>query len=120
MTFFRIGNSAISFSDQDFMDFCVIMIVMLLVLGTCAWVGFFVLRVKDNSKPLQSRKVKILEKPSKAALVEWCVVEFENGRRTKLRNFHPNTILLAVGDEGLLDYKGITIQAFHPSPKFLP
>ena len=42
------------------------------------------------------------------------MVEFENGERKKLRSFHADTIFIAVGDEGILEYRGITIQAFHP------
>ena len=38
----------------------------------------------------------------------------ENGERKKLRSFHADTIFIAVGDEGILEYRGITIQAFHP------
>ena len=49
-------------------------------------------------------------------LVEWFVVEFENGERKKLRNFHGETVIIAVGDEGIMEYRGITIQSFRAFP----
>lgn len=39
-------------------------------------------------------------------------LNFENGERKKLRSFHADTIFIAVGDEGILEYRGITIQSF--------
>lgn len=117
MTFFRIGDSGFAFSDGDLIQVSIIIIVAGLVLGVCAWVAVGVQRTKDNSKPLQRREAKIVEKPTKTPTVEWCVVEFENGERMKLRNFHPNSVLLAVGDTGVIDYKGITIMAFYPNRK---
>ena len=114
MTFFRIGDSGFAFSDGDLIQVSIIIIVAGLVLGVCAWVAVGVQRTKDNSKPLQRREAKIVEKPTKTPTVEWCVVEFENGERMKLRNFHVDTVIIAVGDVGIIDYRGITIQAFHP------
>ena len=98
MTYVRIGGS--SFSNEDIFAF----VVVILVIGIASWIGYFILKSKDNSKPLEKAKVKI----------EWYVVEFENGERKKLRSFHADTIFIAVGDEGILEYRGITIQAFHP------
>ncbi|NSD95066.1 DUF2500 domain-containing protein, partial [Fusicatenibacter saccharivorans] len=88
--------------------------VVILVIGIASWIGYFILKSKDNSKPLEKAKVKILEKPVQKGNIEWYVVEFENGERKKLRSFHADTIFIAVGDEGILEYRGITIQAFHP------
>ena len=50
---------------------------------------------------------------TKKGNIEWYVVEFENGERKKLRNFHADTIFIAKydGDEGILEYRGITIQS---------
>ena len=108
MTYVRIGGS--SFSNEDIFAF----VVVILVIGIASWIGYFILKSKDNSKPLEKAKVKILEKPVQKGNIEWYVVEFENGERKKLRSFHADTIFIAVGDEGILEYRGITIQAFHP------
>ena len=75
-------------------------------------VVYFWLKMKDNSKPLMSEKVKILEKPIQQANVEWYVVECENGERLKLRSFQANHIIIAVGDIGIVEYRGKTIQSF--------
>lgn len=91
-----------------------LMKIFLHLLGIASWIGYFILKSKDNSKPLEKAKVKILEKPVQKGNIEWYVVEFENGERKKLRSFHADTIFIAVGDEGILEYRGITIQAFHP------
>lgn len=100
MTYVRIGGS--SFSNEDIFAF----VVVILVIGIASWIGYFILKSKDNSKPLEKAKVKILEKPVQKGNIEWYVVEFENGERKKLRSFHADTIFIAVGDEGILEYRG--------------
>lgn len=111
MTYFSIGGN-----DFFSMETLIACFVVLLIIGIASWVAFFVLRSKDNSLPLQTAKVRILEKPVKKGLVEWFVVEFENGERKKLRNFHGETVIIAVGDEGIMEYRGITIQSFRAFP----
>lgn len=59
MTYIRIGGS--SFSDKDIFAF----VIVVLVIGIASWIGYFILKSKDNSKPLEKSKVKILEKPVK-------------------------------------------------------
>ncbi|MEQ3231704.1 hypothetical protein [Fusicatenibacter saccharivorans] len=108
MTYVRIGGS--SFSNEEILAF----FIALLFIGIVSWIAYFILKSKDNSKPLEKSKVKILEKPVQRGNIEWYVVEFENGERKKLRSFHADTVLIAVGDEGILEYRGITIQAFRP------
>ena len=44
-------------------------------------------------------------------------MEFENGERKRLRSFHGLTVLITVGDEGIIEYRGITIQSFRPLKK---
>ncbi len=73
---------------------------------------YFFLKKKDNSKPLITKKVKILEKPVQQANVEWYVVECENGERLKLRSFEANKNIITVGDVGIISYRGKTIQSF--------
>lgn len=108
MSYFRIG----SFSSSDTASFLTGFLIVLIVVGICAWFGYFWLKTKDNSKPLKTAKVKILEKPVQQGNIEWYVVEFENGERKRLRNFHGTTVLITVGDEGIIEYQGITIQSF--------
>ena len=108
MTYIRIGGS--SFSDKDIFAF----VIVVLVIGIASWIGYFILKSKDNSKPLEESTVEILQKPVQKGNIEWYVVEFENGERKKLRSFHADTIFIAVGDEGILEYRGITIQSFRP------
>lgn len=108
MTYFNIGGS--SFSTEDVLALAIVIIII----GIISWAAFFILKIKDNSKPLEKAKVKILEKPIQKGNIEWYVVEFENGERKKLRNFHGTTVLITVGDEGIMEYRGITIQAFRP------
>lgn len=81
MTYVRIGGS--SFSNEDIFAF----VVVILVIGIASWIGYFILKSKDNSKPLEKAKVKILEKPVQKGNIEWYVVEFENGERKNLEVF---------------------------------
>lgn len=52
MTYVRIGGS--SFSNEDIFAF----VVVILVIGIASWIGYFILKSKDNSKPLEKAKVK--------------------------------------------------------------
>ena len=49
MTYIRIGGS--SFSDKDIFAF----VIVVLVIGIASWIGYFILKSKDNSKPLESK-----------------------------------------------------------------
>ena len=64
MTYVRIGGS--SFSNEDIFAF----VVVILVIGIASWIGYFILKSKDNSKPLEKAKVKILEKPVQKGNIE--------------------------------------------------
>lgn len=107
MVYFSIGTSS-----SDGIEWVIAIVIVLCVLGVASWVAFLFLKGKDKSKPLQTAKVKIIEKPVSQGLVEWYVVEFENGERKKLRNFNTNKVFIAVGDVGIMKYSGITIQSF--------
>lgn len=113
MTYFSIGGA----SPDDIIEFIFVLAIVLCVLGLICWIAFFFLRSKDQSKPLQTATVKILEKPVSQGLVEWYVVEFQNGERMKLRNFNVNKVFIAVGDIGTITYSGMTIQSFQPFSK---
>ena len=108
MSYFRIG----SLSSSDTASFFTGLFIALIIIGICAWLVYFFVKAKDNSKPLKTARVKILEKPVQNGSIEWYVVEFENGERKRLRNFHGNTVLITVGDKGIIEYRGITIQSF--------
>ena len=112
MTYFRIGGN-----DTLSTEGLIAIVAVLVVLAIAVWALYVFIKNKDNSKPLHTAKVKILEKASQQGNIEWYVVEFENGERKKLRNFHASTVLIAAGDEGIMEDKGITIQSFRAISK---
>ena len=83
------------------------------VIGILSWIGLFILRKKENLKPLCSAKITVIEKSQTAGVV-WYTVEFESRERRRLRSFNPNNPLLTVGDKGTIEFRGITIQSFTP------
>lgn len=85
---------------------------ILIVMCIMMWLLVLFVKKKDDSQPLQTMRGKILEKPVQQGNIEWYVVEFEDGRRLKLRNFQSNHLIVSVGDEGMISYKGKTIQSF--------
>ena len=93
----RIDNSGVDKFGEAFpVIFAILVILMLVVIA-----ANFILRTK----------VKILEKQSNAG-AEWYIVECENGERLRLRNFQGYKVFITVGDEGILEYKGLTIKSF--------
>lgn len=86
--------------------FCIVILLILVFLKN-----------KDNSKPMQTMRVKIIEKPVQQGNIEWYVLECEDGRRLKLRNFRSNQLIIAVGDVGIVSFKGKTIQSFQREKK---
>lgn len=87
--------------------FCILIALMI---AFCAF--YFFVKRQDNNKEIVTRKIKVLEKPIQQGNIEWYVVECENGERLKLRSFQANNVLITVGDEGMISYKGQTIQSF--------
>ena len=82
MTYIRIGGS--SFSDEDIFAF----VIVVLVIGIASWIGYFILKSKDNSKPLEKSKVKILEKPVQKGNIERCLpIRKHRGAREKRYSF---------------------------------
>lgn len=111
MTYFSIGgNSSLSMEDV------IGLIVFLCILAVVVWALFFLLMFKDNWKPLHKEIVNVLEKPVQQGMVHWYIVESENGERKKLRCFKVNKVLITVGDVGIIEYRGITIQSFKRLP----
>lgn len=89
------------------MFFCILIAVMIAI-----WVFYLFIKGQDNNKELMTRQVKVLEKPVQQGNIEWYVVECENGERLKLRSFQANSVIISVGDIGIISYKGQTIQSF--------
>lgn len=89
-----------------------VFLIILIGIMVAALLFLFFLKRQDNNKELISQKVRILEKPIQQGSIEWYVVECENGERLKLRNFKADSIIISVGDVGIISYKGKTIQSF--------
>lgn len=89
-------------------------IFMGVLFGLCiiSVILFVVLKNSDNKKPLITNEAKILEKPLQQGNIEWYLVEFTNGERCKLRNLNANRIIISVGDVGIVNYRGKTIESF--------
>lgn len=77
-----------------------------------AYLLYVFLKKKDNSKPIHRENVKVIEKPIQQGNVEWYIMESEDGRRLKLRSFQGNTTIITVGDVGVVEYRGKTVQSF--------
>lgn len=100
-------------SSREFFEMLPIFVVAFIVFVAVIWFIVFFVMKSDDKKELITRQGKILEKPVKNDLgVEWYVVEFENGERTKLRSFRANSVIISVGDTGIIKYRGKTIQEF--------
>lgn len=99
-------------NSSDLAQYFPMIFAMLIGLCILMWLLVFLLKKKDNSKPLQTVKVRILEKPIQQGNIEWYVIECEDGKRLKLRSFQGNHLIIAVGDVGVISYRGKTIQSF--------
>lgn len=86
--------------------------IALVVIGVLMWAIYFFVKKQDDTKELMTKKVKVLEKPIQQGNIEWYILECENGERLKLRSFQANSIMITVGDIGIVSYKGQTIQKF--------
>lgn len=69
-------------------------------------------KVLDVNGSGQADGTNVLEKPIQQGNIEWYVIECEDGRRLQLRSFQGNRLIIAVGDIGIISYKGKTIQSF--------
>lgn len=100
--------------DTDMVfEVVVFMIVLMVVLGGGCWIAYFCIRGNDKAKPLCRARVKILEKRMGAINThEWYVVQFENGERRQMSNYHAGRLILTVGDVGIMEYRGNTVESF--------
>lgn len=103
----------IRISSSDIIEMAPVFFCVLVALMIIFCVLYFFVKRQDNNKELITQKVKILEKPVQQGNIEWYVVECENGERLKLRSFQADKVIIAVGDVGMIGYKGQTIQSFH-------
>lgn len=117
MTYVRFGGSDI---DPGMVIGIVLgtMIVLLIIV--------IILRkrddTKDDSKPLLTAKVRILEKTvdqsdhyHKNGYASY-VVETNLGERMQLRSLNANSLILTVGDTGIATFRGETLESFKVIP----
>lgn len=99
--------------SNDFIEMLPIFFGVLIGIFVAMLIVYILIKKQDDKKELIKCKVKVLEKPVQQGHIEWYIVERENGERLKLRSFKANSILISVGDAGIIEYKGSTIQSFH-------
>lgn len=102
----------IRINSSDLIEMVPIIFCGLIGIMIAAWAFFYFVKKQDDKKEVITRKVKVIEKPIQQGNIEWYVVECENGERLKLRSFQANNVIIAVGDVGIISYKGQTIQSF--------
>ncbi len=98
--------------NTDWIKYVPLFFVGLLVVLIVVVIFYLVLKNKDKSKPLVTKRVTILEKPVQQANVEWYLLECEDGERLKLRSFKANQTIITVGDKGIVKFRGKTIESF--------
>lgn len=112
MSYFRIGNGYYIGTGDELTVILFILVGVLVFLGVGIWIACYCIVENDKSKPLSRARVKILEKTAPGRHVEWYVIQFENGERRRMRNLHPERLILTVGDIGIMEYRGITVESF--------
>lgn len=98
--------------SNKLVEFLPVFFAIGIVLIIIIWGLNFIVKKQDEKKELITKTVKILEKPIQQGNIEWYVVEDEDGERIRLRSFRANDIIIAVGDKGILKYRGQTIESF--------
>ena len=89
-----------------------IILGIILGIGILAWIFIYFVKKSDSKKKLETKRVRILEKPVKQGSIEWYVVQADSGERFKLRSFDADKIIITVGDVGIVKYRGSTIVSF--------
>ena len=105
---YRSDNEIVEFLADSFPLMSAIMLSLFFVIV----IAYFITKNADNKKQLITKKVKVLEKLVQQGSTAWYVVECEDGERIKLRSFNADKIIIMVGDEGIIMYRGQTIQSF--------
>lgn len=70
------------------------------------------LKNKDSKKELITCRATVTENLGDSCGTAWYIMETENGQRIKLRSFQTRTLLLMVGDRGIVKYRGETLEDF--------
>ena len=97
----------IRFDHYDPNEFLSTFIAFIIVLA-----GIYFIKNSDKTKPVITKRVKILAKLPGAHMVGWYLVECEDGERLKLRTFENHKVLFSVNDIGIIRYQGNTILSF--------
>lgn len=72
---------------------------------------------KDSDKPFMSGYGTIKEKTCSDIGIDLYIVEFENGNRLRMRIFDNKSLILTLGDYGVVGYRGNTIYSFQRKTK---
>ena len=117
--FFNIVKSMdirININENDFADFLAknwfVILICIMITLFVLYMVFLSIKNSDNDKPLQIEKATVIEKILSQGDIEWYILEFDNGKRKKLRNLNANRLIIAVGDKGHFHYRGDTIYDF--------
>ena len=97
---------------EDMVAFVIAVWIVIALILAIAVVVCYCIRRSDDTKPLISKKVRVLEKPTQNGNIEWYIMECVDGQRLKLRSFQASTLLISVGDVGIVTFRGETIQRF--------
>ena len=97
---------------EDMVAFVIAVWIVIALILAIAVVVCYCIRRSDDTKPLIPKKVRVLEKPTQNGNIEWYIMECVDGQRLKLRSFQASTLLISVGDVGIVTFRGETIQRF--------
>ena len=100
------------YDPNEFLSTFIAFIIVLAGISILAWIVFYFIKNSDKTKPVITKRVKILAKLPGAHMVGWYLVECEDGERLKLRTFENHKVLFSVNDIGIIRYQGNTILSF--------
>lgn len=107
-----MSDEVLDFLEGDgFLFISVMIIVLFMTVIICTIIKI----KKDALKPMRSGKCKVIEKSADTdgiVKMENIVVQFTDGQRLRLKNYKSYKTTVAVGDEGIVFYKGTTMQSF--------
>ena len=100
------------YDPNEFLSTFIAFIIVLAGISILAWIVFYFTKNSDKTKPVITKRVKILAKLPGAHMVGWYLVECEDGERLKLRTFENHKVLFSVNDIGIIRYQENTILSF--------
>ena len=86
--------------------------IILLIALVIIMVIFYLIKRGCGRRKLITKRIKIKRKVVKSKNVEWYIAECQNGERLKLKNPRASTLLISIGDIGIVSYRGKVIQSF--------